>query len=88
MITIKVKRRPKSYFVDEKESKDNYIISYTVNGKRKTGGIANSKEAAKFIIKSMLKNEINYDIDDDELNFIINNVDKLGVWDIHLEVKD
>ena len=88
MITITIKRNPSSVLLRESESKDNYVISYLFEGKQVTGGMANSVAGAKFMIKSMLEKENNYIISDEELNFIMNNVDNLGQWDIILEQKD
>ncbi len=74
MITITIKRNPSSVLLRESESKDNYIISFQVEGKQVAGGMTNSVTGAKFMIKSMLEKETNYIISDEELNFIIDVV--------------
>ncbi len=83
MITIKVKRSG-----IKEDLEQNYDISYAINNKVTMGGVVNSKESAKYTIKAILLKEDNYDIDSEELDFILNNVDNIGSWEIIIERKE
>jgi hypothetical protein len=62
-----------------------YNISGFKNGKRVSGGICGNTDP-KHMIKSTIKSSLKSDVvlSDDELQFIINNVNHIGFWCIKI----